>query len=209
MTSSTFRSEVVSIVGGGWSVSEIDLSKIPGTIIAINDAAMHLPRCHAIVSMDRLWTEHRWDTLRDLRVTTWLRRSAVQNIKDRAQPWLRVFECDHESIEFSTDPNRLNGTNSGTCGLNLAYLSRPRDLFLFGFDMQKGPKGEPYWYPPYEWRPIGATSSGTYARWSKEFERVAQQFRAIGTRVTNVSSRSLIGAFPCTTPQLLDMQRAA
>jgi hypothetical protein len=56
--------ETSRVVAGGWSVSQVDLSRIPGTIIAINDSAIHLPRFDIVVSMDRLWTEHRWAELR-------------------------------------------------------------------------------------------------------------------------------------------------
>src|SRR4051812_47563396 len=58
--------EIISVVGAGWSVSQIDLSRIPGEIIAINDSAVHLPRFDIVVSMDRLWTEHRYEWMRKM-----------------------------------------------------------------------------------------------------------------------------------------------
>jgi hypothetical protein len=51
----------ISIVGGGWSMLDVNQARIPGEIIAVNDSAFYLKRKpNYIVSMDRLWTEHRW-----------------------------------------------------------------------------------------------------------------------------------------------------
>lgn len=193
------RHEVVSIVAGGWSVKQVDQSAIPGFIIGINDAALCLPRVDAVVSMDRLWTEHRWEQLRQLRVNAYIRKAALKNIKDRSWPWLHVFECDHTSVVFSSHANVLNGTNSGVCGLNLGWQIAPRELYLFGFDMQAGPKGELHWYPDYPWETKG-TKAGKFAEWAGEFRQIAHQFEELGTRVFNVSDCSRIVAFSKMSP---------
>lgn len=203
----------LTIVSGGWSVSDVDLRKLVGFVIAVNDSGILVPRCDAIVSMDRLWTEHRWPKLTELRRGTWLRRSAVQNISEierAASSWLNVFECDHETNDFSDDPTRLNGTNSGACALNLAYRLKPRRLFLLGYDMNRSPKGKPYWYPPYSWaNQSGGTSNKRYREWSAQFERAAISFRSIGTEVFNVSPRSAIDVFPKITPQQYEEEFSA
>jgi hypothetical protein len=195
----------LSIVSGGWSVADVDLSKLVGFVIAVNDSGVLVPRCDAIVSMDRLWTEHRWSKLFEMGRSTWLRRSAIQNIPpiDRTMAtWLNVFECDHESSVFSDDPTRLNGTNSGACALNLAYLLKPRRLFLLGFDMNRSPKGRPYWYEPYPWaNQNGGTGNKRYKEWASQFEQAAASFRSVGTEVFNVSPRSAIDVFQKITPK--------
>lgn len=160
--------EIISVVAGGWSVSQVDRELIPGTIIAINDSAIHLPRFDIVVSMDRLWTEYRYPRLRELRKPARIRRAALQKIPHK-WPWLGSFECDHTSTQFSDQPGVLNGTNSGLCGFNLAFQMRPKQILLFGFDMKRGPNGEAYWYPPYPWSPKGATKDGKYATWSRQF----------------------------------------
>jgi hypothetical protein len=134
--------EIVSIVAGGWSVGAVDLARIPGTIIGINDAALHLPRCDIAVSMDRLWTEYRYEALRAMMKPAHIRRSALQKRPDK-WPWLNSFECDHTTAGLSDQRGVLNGTNSGHCGFNLAYQMRPKQILLFGFDMKRGPNGEP------------------------------------------------------------------
>lgn len=190
----------VTILGGGWSVSAVDLGALCGFVIGVNDAAVYYGHPDAVVSMDRLWTEHRWEWLRARQGATWLRRSAVQNCPHR---WteLQVFECDNESTEFSDDHGTLNGTNSGMCALNLAWLIQPRRVFLLGFDMNRSPAGRAYWHPPYPWtRPEGATTEGKYKAWAKQYDRAAQRFAAAGIKVFNVSPKSALQSFKKIQP---------
>lgn len=196
----------VSIVAGGWSVRDVDPNRLVGYVIGVNESAILLPRIDAIVSMDRMWTEHRWSQLQRLRREAWLRRSAIQNIKPSelriAASWLRIFECDHEANVPTDDPKRLNGTNSGACAINLAYRLRPRRVFLLGFDMSRSPDGQAYWYPSYTWaKPQGGTGNKRYAEWATQFEEIAAAFRAIGTQVFNVSPNSAIKSFTKITPK--------
>ena len=198
----------VTIIGGGWSVRDIDLRRLPGIVIAVNDSAIYAPVWNVAVSMDRLWTEARIgqlerliesedpDRLRDV----YIRRSALQNLKHITRPWLHAFECDHVSTYFSGAPAVLNGTNSGACALNLAWQMNPSRVFLLGFDMTRDEQGRAYWYPPYPWSTAaGSTSRGKYDVWSKEFGVAAALFGRIGCKVFNVSPSSAIKAFPKMT----------
>lgn len=223
-------SSAVSVVAGGWSFTQVDQSRIPGRIIAINDAAVHLKRRpDEIVTMDRLWTEHRWAWLVGQRIHTHARRSALQNVGLHSgdvhakifdlidtvdwPAWLNMFDCDNETVEFEPDrypesvhgfsryPSFLNGTNSGTCGLNRAWQMRPKDLYLFGFDMKVGPNGEKHWWPDY---PYAYTTSGKrFKAWVGEFDRITKQFKDIGTKVWNVSEYSALNHFPKLRPNEL------
>ncbi|MBR1150090.1 hypothetical protein [Bradyrhizobium sp. JYMT SZCCT0428] len=184
------RSDIISVVGGGWSVSQVDRERIPGRIIAINDSAIHLPRFDIVVSMDRLWTEYRYDDLHRMQKPAHIRRSALQKLPHK-WPWLRSFECDHTSAEFSDQPGVLNGTNSGLCAFNLAYQMRPEKVLLFGLDMKRGANGEVYWYPPYPWSEKGATKNGKYAEWSKQFAQAARQCAAVGIDVAVVGDSAI------------------
>jgi hypothetical protein len=105
-------------------------------VIGVNDAALHA-RVDAAISMDRLWTEHRWPDLTAKVLPTWIRRSALKNIGGRPF-WLRPFECDHTSAEMTDAVGPLNGTNSGLCAVNLAFQLRPRLIRLYGMDLANG-----------------------------------------------------------------------
>lgn len=194
----------VCILAGGWSVRDICIKHLPGKVIAVNDAAIYA-KCDYIVSMDRLWSEYRWGKLKELNLPTFLRRSAVQNLNLEAEGWsgLSVFDCDNQSTFLSSYENVLNGSNSGFCALNLAYKLKPKKIYLLGFDMSRGPKGETYWYPSYPWSGSkgGATSAGKYREWAKQFEGAARQFKELGIEVLNVTRKNPIEAFRKIQPQ--------
>lgn len=200
---------VVSVLAGGWSAKHYDRDRLPGEVIGINEACL-LARCDYGVSMDRLWVENRWLALwqRTDRVkrgplrVLYARKAALKNIPERPT-WLHPFDCDHESTDFSPrGSHRLNGTNSGACGLNLAANLASEEIYLFGFDMCRNKEGEAYWYPPYEWaKAEGATSGGKYKVWAAEFESIAAQLKARGLKVFNASLQSAITAFPKIDPR--------
>lgn len=77
---------IVSIIAGGWSLKGLQLHNAPGHVIGVNEAGVLLD-VDQIVSMDRLWTEHRWEKLRRLGKQTWLRRNCLLNISERPS-WL-------------------------------------------------------------------------------------------------------------------------
>jgi hypothetical protein len=186
----------ITVLAGGWSARAY-LDRLEGVVIGVNDAALCYPADIA-VSMDRLWTEHRWDQLKRRAKPAWIRRSALKNIPERdpaVRPaWLKPFVCDHTSTVFSEDDEELHGTHSGFCALNLAYVMRPQRLVLVGFDMSKGPKGEAHWFPPYEWAPQGATTSGKFKAWAAQFDDAAKKFKAAGVAV-EVWGQTAIPAF--------------
>lgn len=201
----------VSILAGGWSVSNLALDRLCGEVIGVNDAAIHAPHIDRIVSMDRLWAEYRWPILRAGKRRTWLRRSATQNLPIEPQDadWLTIFENDNASTIFAelrrheSESYTLNGTNSGFCALNLAYQMRPARIFLLGFDMNRDQFGRAYWHAPYPWNPShrhGATTNGKYAQWAKQFSAAARALAAAKIEVLNVSPQSAIEVFRKITP---------
>lgn len=195
------------VIGGGWSVSQLtkdteyDLNSLTsyGHVIGVNDASILLD-VHEALTMDRLWFENRWPALRDSRVQeVWVRQKCDCNV-ERKSPrdrW-KTFRHFH-SPGMSDQPGTLHGANSGTCAINLAFqqMTEGDTLFLLGFDMCKGPNGEPYWWAPYPWaKPAGATSDKRYEEWRQEFRAIHNQFISKALNIFNVSSRSLIEHIP-------------
>lgn len=195
----------ITIVAGGWSVRNVAIDRLCGLVFGVNDAAYHLPKPpDVVVSMDRLWSEHRWEWLRARAGATWLRRSAVQNLDTKqaiADGWLHVFDCDNQQDGFAHRKEWLNGPNSGHCALNLAWHMRPGRVFLLGFDMNRDRHGVAHWHPPHDWNPPGgATTNGKYREWAGRMKRAAMAFAAIGCEVFNVSPSSSIAAFQKMKP---------
>lgn len=194
---------VISLVAGGASVKKLDLTRLPGYVIGINDSFCHLPRCDAAFSMDRLWTENRWSALMHEQKLAYIRDAALKNIKERPL-WLMTFKANIESFTPSEwgqacDDLILNGNNSGLCALNYVYASRwmtgVRQVYMFGFDMD----GD-YWYPKYSWND-GPLKTGKYRAWSKEFFPLARAFAKNRIEVFNCSPKSKIDVFQRISPQ--------
>lgn len=189
--------KVVSVVAGGWSFREVNHYKIPGHIIAVNDSAVWLlKRPDEILSMDRLWTEKRWDKLEELGCRTHIRREALKNLPQWGnRPWCSAFECDINSTQVGLEaiPPRYNGGNSGQCAVARAYMLRPRTLYLFGFDMCRSPSGEAYWYAPYPWARVQGTAGKD--PWVHQLHALATPFKDAGCEVINVSPHSRVTAF--------------
>ena len=197
------KHDVVTIIASGPSAAVVDLARAPGYLIGVNDAAVHCPRqVDGVVSMDRLWTEHRWAWLVSRSGPTWLRRSAVQNTKERWDE-LVIFDCDHTTNEPSR--TQINGKNSGACALNLALQMKPRRVFLIGFDMRRQPgRSGAYWHEPHSYtaaHPRGNTTDGKYAECAGSFAGVARAAAANGLEILNVSPSSAIPDFRKITPK--------
>jgi len=187
--------EVVSVIGGGWSLGMLspeERERIPGHRIGVNDSFLHLG-CDEGVTMDRLWTENRWRECELIARPLSVRDTALRNIK--AQPlWLTAFACDHDTDRMSDIRGTYNGRNSGACAINVAFQMKPRFIILWGFDMCRSPKGEPYWYPVYPWSRCreGNTPPRVYQDWSAGFRIIAAQCAEAGISVINASPVSAI-----------------
>lgn len=182
---------VITVLGGGWSASQVDLTLLPGLVIGVNDAALHAPGVDVIVSMDRLWTEGRWAWLVERGLPFYARWAAIKKMRRPLPEFVRPFHCNNHTSQFTKRTGWLNGTHSGGCAFNLAYLHRPHVIYLVGFDMRPGPNGEAHWYPDYDWG-----TSKVKPVWGPEFEVNAEQCRKEGIEVYVVGEWSAVTAFP-------------
>lgn len=200
----------VTVVGGGYSVKSIDVSRLLGYVIAVNDSAVHLPRYDCAVTMDRRWLEYRWLWLKQQCKPLWARSSTFQNVDTSDVDWVFKFKNDNGKTQaMSEEWDALNGKNSGACALNLAYHLQPEHAWITGIDLH-GPNSKPYWYPPYPWAPEGSTKPGHYVQWAKLMEIMVQQMRARGIHVTVVSNYRWSKSIPLvTTQEFMEMQRCA
>lgn len=197
------------VLAGGWSVKQWvpfldDLTSL-GHVIGVNESSI-LANVHEALTMDRLWFENRWKQLQAARVAkVWVREKCDCNVPDStATPFIH-FNRPYPSTAHGI----LHGGNSGTCAINLALqqMTEGDNLFLLGFDMQKGPGGQPYWHDPYPWaKPEGATKPGHFNAWVRDMHGFAQYAKVEKLNVYNVTTRSQIPHFPkMTFPQMLEM----
>lgn len=202
----TERPAVISVVAGGWSVNEVDFSAIPGYIIGVNDSAYRLPRVDAVLSMDRRWAENRVEFILSCGKPVYLRDVATRLPELRDAPNVTLYKNNNHSVSFGPTPIYLNGTSSATVALNLAYVMWPTQLYLFGFDMCRGPNNEAHWHPDYTWN-SKSTKSGKLAEWAKEFSGIFEAFNRKKVEVFNVSTRSRIGVWKRYHPSEFGMER--
>lgn len=196
---SNWNNDVI-ILAGGASVMEYQIRNLEkrGYLIAVNDSAIYT-QCDAAFTMDRLWLEGRQLLLKTLAPPSiYYRRGTPKNFTPPVQ-WIGYVHDEGYPTLMTKDPTKLNGSNSGTCALNLAFQLRPKRVFLLGFDMQPGLAGEKHWYPGYPWNDGGGTKKKTLANWAQEFGEIAKQFANEGIEVFNVNHRTLIEAFPVIT----------
>lgn len=195
--------DTIILLAAGPSVRQYNIRGLEerGHLIAINGAALY-SKPHTAFSMDRKASEFCYSTWCVQGVPRiYLRACTIKSIEPG--PNVTLFQHDGPDTKMTLGENALNGSNSGTCALNLAYQLACRKgykrAFLLGFDMQRDEEARPYWFPPYEWNPSGSVKKGTYAAWAKEFDEIAVQFKEINVEVFNVNHRSLIQAFTTIT----------
>jgi hypothetical protein len=185
------------VIGGGSTVAGYPHRYLThqAHVYGINDAALWTD-VHTCITMDRLWFENRWPYLKAKQVMDiWIREGCDKNVKVHHGKVFKHLRTDY----LQKDEGTLAGSNSGACALNLAYQHSKRgdNIYLLGFDMCKGPNGEPYWYPPYPWtQPAGATKPGHFRDWVVELSRFHAQLLVEGINVYNVTHRSELSVFP-------------
>jgi hypothetical protein len=189
----------MTILAGGWSAKHFDLTKLPGLVLAVNDSAIYAPRIDYVLSMDRTWTEKRFPLIQRFGVPVWLRRKNLVNVLTPIPAHVVPFDCPFDGkkgLTTLTDAaGELCGTHSGFCALNLAYQLRPTELYLVGFDCQRGPRREAHWFPQYPWVLGHATGAGTFEEWASQFQTAALQLHQAGIRTRLASLHSAVTVF--------------
>lgn len=196
--------ENIIIIGGGPSIKELPETDLRpyGRVIAANESAILMP-CDVALSMDRLWMEARYKELAKKEIPTYFRRCAWK--LGHSWPALNLFEGNVHVMEMSEESGVLHGKNSGACAINLAYQWRPKNIFLFGFDMKLGPNKTNYFYDDKELIDIKSKNEGKkikhnqsnskYAEWLKQFKFIRKQVDTAGINVLNVNTDSAIPDF--------------
>lgn len=192
----------IVVLAGGWSVfklSSTDRRWIFGRCcsIGVNDSALK-QQCDYALSMDRIWLEARLPLLRRMYEPAWIYvRKGVVKEHGLVPAGVIEFDCDPNEHKMSLMKDRLNGTNSGTCAVNLALKlaiqRKAKDVYLLGFDMRQGPGGQKHWYPSDPLpttdggeRPHGTTKPSKFRAWANEFEAIRGAFLKQGKNLINV-----------------------
>lgn len=185
--------DIVSVIACGPSALQCGAMRAPGYRIAINGAREYVPH-DVFLTMDGRYARERFKQFEG--TNAYVRASAWEHcVRDHdASRWggLNVFSCDINTTNLSSDPLQLNGSNSGACGIALAFALKPRRVFLYGFDMGK----RTHFFGNYPWLGLGCTTTDQKFRaWRAEFEHTRRQFDAAGIEIWNTNPQSEITAF--------------
>lgn len=191
----------IIVLAAGPSVADYNIRGLEerGLLIAVNGAGLYT-KPDVAFTMDRLVAELCVPVWRVQGVPSiWVREGIGKNFSTDG---LMQFKHDGNCPTHMTlAAGYLNGSNSGTCALNLAYQiasAGGKRVFLLGFDMKRGDKPThiAYWYPPYAWNTYGSAKDGKLREWAREFEDISKQFELNQIEVFNVNHRSAIESFP-------------
>jgi hypothetical protein len=106
-------------------------------VICINDAYCLAPFADVLYACDKAWWDVHYQRVRDLPMLKWSQDKRV------ADAYAGVKYVRGEAREgFSTDSSYIHcGKHSGFQALNLAFLLGARRIALFGYDMNRVPRG--------------------------------------------------------------------
>lgn len=182
------------ILGGGPSLSNIDIEKLRGRrVIAVNNAYQLGDFIDVLFYGDCRWYGLHKKQLLDfagLKVTV-----CPQHIN---QPGIKVVKRRNNIVGLSRD-NYLLAWNlsSGACAINLAVHFGVRKIVLLGFDMHKV-DGKKNWHEDHP----GSNNPkhDPYGRFLKRFPAIANALTRFNVECVNATPGSALECFPIVFP---------
>lgn len=184
------------LVGGGPSLTGFDWERLRGrTLVAINDAMVHLPWATAMFSADSTWAENRRKEMTAFAGEKYL--AIARPLYDPPIPGMTYLVRGRTpGLSFNSHTVNIHGS-SGFGALNLAVLHGAKTIFLLGFDYRSHGY---HWYENYPWQPPSLPAdNGIFEQWADYFDLAAEQLKKAGVEVYNACPESLIKSFPTVT----------
>lgn len=188
----------VALVACGPSLAGFDLDRLKGLcrVIAIKEMVFEMPWADEGFGLDLTWmSKARRQAELDV-CTVPLVLAVPDEGLDMDLPAKRpgiTFIERRRGETLSDDPKVIySGGTSGFGALNLPFLRKAKDVFLFGYDYST-PGGR---HHRDESRYPKSQDHGHWASWARKYGFVVEQIKAVGMRVTNVGLSSALTAFP-------------
>jgi len=185
------------IVGAGPTMKDFDCERLRGLcrILAVKAAMFDVPFADAGFGLD-IPRFREWHTrIGELGFPVYW---AVPDenpslIRHNIPPNVRLLRRER-GTEMHPGPDSVNsGGSSGFGALNVAFIKRPSEVYLFGFDHHQI-KGQ--WHAEVRhYRQKRNQSPIRWKQWARSYETAADQFAEIGVPVYNASPDSGIQAF--------------
>lgn len=178
------------IVGGGPSLSRVDLTKIHRKrIIGCNSAFTLGDWVDVCWSVDGRFID--WNVER-LAQFPGLKLSCCDRLK--VPPGIRLVARSRKLQGIETDPAQISwNKNCGGSAINLAYHFGVKRIFLIGFDMQVSADGMHNWHKFHK----SAPRSDVYvSRFIPAMEQIAKDAARLGLEIYNATPGSALTCFP-------------
>lgn len=186
----------VYIIGGGPSVSAIDMSSLDNKkIIAINNSYKLLEKLTALYWCDANWADKHHRLLDPhpckLRFSNRLNHAVCDKPLAHGEILLR------KTGDFGYDPNpdHVRGNNGGVQCLNLIINMRPKRIFLLGYDM-KLINRQTHWHDGHGGNPVTASIYNNLFIPSMESLAIEIKNYSEIPEIINLSMDSAITCFP-------------
>lgn len=182
--------ETAVVAASGPSLTKKDLDYVRGkaALFAVSDVYTLAPWADVLYACDFEWwkwhSENRADDLAKFKGEKWtINKDAADKYGVNLIGHLQYKTYSREKHWIAT------GKNSGFQALNLADLRGYKKIFLLGFDMGLGPKGERHFFGDH---PAPLHKDSRYKGWIECFNEAAPLIRA---EVINCSRRTALRCF--------------
>ncbi len=199
--------DVVFLVGGGPSLSELDVLEFMltgkfGFVIGINQSGLELhgplAQIQAIVSIDQQFMGHRPTQLQAIAasgVPVYLCPPEYHAANAQAlMPAAHILRDAPAGFSWDADRLHRQGGSSGYAALNAAVLMGAKRIVLLGYDYKRGKDGRKNWHKAYDW-----PQNENWPAWARRYDVVAPMLKTRGIEVINASPDSAVTAFPRMT----------
>lgn len=214
--------ETAFILGGGPSIGSVDVSRLPGRIIAVNNSWELRRDADVLYFCDADWWERKANSRFNKRpkspdldsyptnaatIREHFKGKYIVTISDARGPELRRLRIlPRQGLNpqaLSTKPDHLAfGSNGGYQAMNLAALFGAARIVLLGFDLrvEKDAAGKivrTHWHQGHGHPPGVQDAKLTGMR--KHFARLVEPLKAAGVEVINASVGSALTCWPMRT----------
>lgn len=192
-----FHNNTVFVLGGGPSVSTVDLARLRGkNVLCLNSAYKYLDSCSAI-----LWCDSTWASKNDqeLRERTAIKIGCLSGVRQIGRDYSRKTIGDSTVLSKTGssgyDPNIMNvrGNNSGTMAINLLMNMGVKTVILIGFDMTSS-NSKSHFHSDYDFVVSKSVYQDTFVPNFIALMESAKQYN-INTTVLNASPNSALTIF--------------
>jgi len=176
-----FEGQVVSIIGGGPSLKNFDISVTKrSACIAVNQSFEIAPWADWLHFADASWWQ--WNSKDVLAKFEGLISTATSEVKTCNHP--RILRYWRDRRNFSLIPTTLHGWDSGTQAVNLAYHLGARKIVLFGIDMQIAADGATQWHTKHKRQ----TYAANYPKFAASLTQSVLKLESLGVRVVRATA---------------------